>query len=256
MKKRERADRRLVAEDLAVSEAEAGALILAGKVFLRDERGGRRRVQTAGQPLEASARLEVDRPEHPFVSRGGVKLAAALDRFLIDPRGKVAADIGVSTGGFTDVLLQRGAARVHAVDVGYGQTAWKIRTDPRVRLYERTNARLLPALAFGEAVALLTIDVSFIRLREVLPALIPQLAPAAQLVALIKPQFEVDPSELGEGGIVLDPTARRAAVDRVIEAARTLGLSLLGEIESPLTGADGNREHLAAFRLGPEMSRG
>jgi 23S rRNA (cytidine1920-2'-O)/16S rRNA (cytidine1409-2'-O)-methyltransferase len=253
---KERADLLLVRSGLAADAAEAQALILAGKVFIGATPGQEsQRVKSAGERLDGALSFRVDRPSHPYVSRGGLKLAAALDAFRIDPAGRVAADIGVSTGGFTDVLLMRGAARVHAVDVGYGQTAWKIRSDPRVRLMERTNARLLADNAFGERVSLMVIDLSFIGLGQVLPALLPQLAPGAELIALVKPQFEVDPSEVGDGGIVVDPEARRRAVDRVRATAGALGLSALGEIESPIQGADGNVEHLLGFRYAPSSEK-
>jgi 23S rRNA (cytidine1920-2'-O)/16S rRNA (cytidine1409-2'-O)-methyltransferase len=242
-----RADRRLVELGLASSEREAQALILAGKVYETSSDGRERKLGSAGESLKDGSSLRVARPEHPYVSRGGLKLAAALDRFEIDPKERVAADIGVSTGGFTDCLLMRGARKVFAVDVGYGQAAWKIRSDPRVVLMERTNARELAPGAFGEPVDLMVVDLSFIGLLLVLPALIPQLADGARIVLLVKPQFEVRKEEVGPGGVVVDEGARLRAVERVIEGAKALGLSLAGQIESPIHGADGNVEFLVAF---------
>jgi 23S rRNA (cytidine1920-2'-O)/16S rRNA (cytidine1409-2'-O)-methyltransferase len=242
-----RADRRLVELGLAESEREAQALILAGKVFETDGDGRERKLRTSGEAIKESSTLRVVRPEHPYVGRGGLKLEAALDRFGIDPKGLVAADIGVSTGGFTDCLLIRGASKVFAVDVGYGQTAWKIRSDPKVVLLERTNARELAPGAFGQPVDLMVVDLSFIGLLQVLPALVPQLADGARIVLLVKPQFEVKREEVGPGGVVEDEAARRRSVDRVIAGAQGLGLVLDDEIESPIHGADGNLEFLVAF---------
>jgi 23S rRNA (cytidine1920-2'-O)/16S rRNA (cytidine1409-2'-O)-methyltransferase len=243
----DRADRRLVELGLAASEREAQALILAGKVFETSSDGRERKLGTAGEAIKEGSTLRVVRPEHPYVSRGGLKLEAALERFAIDPAGLVAADIGVSTGGFTDCLLMRGAKKVFAVDVGYGQTAWKIRSDPRVVLRERTNARELRPNAFGEPVDLLVVDVSFIGILQVLPALIPQLGESGRIIFLVKPQFEVRKDEVGPGGVVTDDAARRRSVDRVISGAVELGLRLIGEMESPIHGADGNVEFLVAL---------
>jgi 23S rRNA (cytidine1920-2'-O)/16S rRNA (cytidine1409-2'-O)-methyltransferase len=194
-------------------------------------------------------------PDHPYVGRGGLKLAHALDVFAIDPRGRVALDVGASTGGFTDALLQRGAARVVALDVGHGQLAWSLRTDPRVVVIERVNARTLTADQLGpDAPAvfdLITIDVSFISLRLVLPALVPRLAPHGSLVALIKPQFEAGREDVGAGGIVRDAAVHDRVVAEVLAEAARLGLAHCGTTPSPIAGAEGNREFLASFVLRP-----
>ena len=186
-----------------------------------------------------------DTGEQPFASRGGHKLAGALDAFGYDPAGRRARDAGASTGGFTDVLLQRGAARVVALDVGYGQLAEKLRQDPRVVNMERTHVGKLPPSSLQPAPTVAVIDVSFISLAQVLPHVVVQLAPSAGVVALIKPQFEVGRAHVGKGGIVRDEEARKGAVDKVLAAARALGLDVQGVIDSPITGADGNVEHLA-----------
>ena len=241
-----RADVELVARGLAVSRARARALIMAGAVFSDGQR-----IDKPGHLLGSDAALEVRRPDHPWVSRGGVKLAHALDRFRISSAGKVALDIGAATGGFTDVLLDRGACRVYAVDVGRGQLAWRLRGDSRVIVLERTNARYLTRSQVPEAVGIVTCDVSFIGLETVLPAALALAAPIAELVALIKPQFEVGKGEVGKGGVVREP-ALHAAVCRRIEAwlgARP-GWSVRGIIESPILGPRGNREFLIAAGRG------
>ena len=238
-----RLDRLLVERGLAESRARAEALILAGRVSVT----GRLAVKP-GTAVPPDAEISVAEPEHPWVSRGGVKLAAALDRFGIDPSGRVCLDIGASTGGFTDVLLARGARRVYAVDVGYGQLHARLRTDPRVVLLEKVNARRLSKHEVPEPVHLLVADVSFISLTMILPAVVPLLAPGAEAVLLVKPQFESARGEVGKGGIVRDPEVRQRAVSRVADAAGALGFSPLGTIPSPIRGADGNEEFLAAFR--------
>jgi 23S rRNA (cytidine1920-2'-O)/16S rRNA (cytidine1409-2'-O)-methyltransferase len=183
------------------------------------------------------------------VSRGGLKLVRALDAFALDPAGMVCVDIGASTGGFTDVLLERGAARVHAVDVGHGQLAWKLRTDARVVVHERTNARFLTAEAIGEAVGVLVCDASFIGLATLLPAPLALCAPGAWAVALIKPQFEAGPDLVGKGGVVRDPAVRAAVCARISEWWAGLpGWRVLGVVESPITGPEGNHEFLIAAR--------
>ena len=183
-------------------------------------------------------------PDHPWVSRGGVKLAAALDAFGVDPAGRRCLDVGASTGGFTDVLLQRGAVPVVALDVGRGQLDWKLRTDPRVVVIEGVNARHLAPGDLPAPFALVTVDVSFISLRLVLPALLPHLAPGADLVCLVKPQFEVGREHVGKGGVVRDAAAREAAITAVAQAAAALGLHVLGRLPSPLPGPAGNVEEL------------
>lgn len=195
-------------------------------------------------------------PEHPWVSRGGVKLAFGLAHFGIDPAGRVCLDAGASTGGFTDVLLARGAARVYAVDVGWGQLHAKLRGDPRVILRERVNARLLSRAEVPEEPSLLVGDLSFISLTLVLPAAVPLLAPAADVLVLVKPQFEAQRGEVGRGGIVRDEAVRARAVARVEASAVALGLAPRGAVPSPITGADGNVEYLAAFRRNPATLSG
>lgn len=239
-----RLDVLLVARGLAESRTRAEALVLSGRVRVK----GVERPKP-GTSVSPDAEVSVASPEHPWVSRGGVKLAAGLDAFGVDPSGKVCLDVGASTGGFTDVLLARGAARVYAVDVGHGQLHARLRSDPRVVLREGVNARLLTREAVPEPCALLVADVSFISLRLVLPAAVPLLAPEAEAVVLVKPQFESERGEVGRGGIVRDPDVRARALARVVSAAEALGLTPLGTVESPITGADGNVEFLAAFRL-------
>ncbi len=204
-----------------------------------------------GTPVDESAEIAVGEPEHPWVSRGGVKLAFGLAHFGIDPRGRICLDVGASTGGFTDVLLARGASRVYAVDVGYGQLHAKLRNDPRVVLREKVNARRLSREDVPEEPTLLVADVSFISLEVVLPAAVSVLAPGADVLLLVKPQFEAGKGEVGRGGIVRDPAVRERAVARVVAAAEALGLESRGVAPSPISGADGNVEYLAAFRRIP-----
>ncbi len=232
-----RLDRLLVERGLVESREKAQALIMAGEVLVN-----RQKAAKPGQSVEEDVAVEVlARP--PYVSRGGFKLAGALDRFAIDPSGKVCLDIGASTGGFTDVLLQRGAARVHAVDVGTGQLAWSIRTDPRVVVHENVNARELPFDTIGELADLIVCDVSFISVTMILPAAVPLLRPEGQMVILIKPQFEAGRGQVGKGGIVRDPVVRQAACDRVRHAVEQCGFAT-DIMESPIPGAEGNREFL------------
>lgn len=237
-----RADLALVERGLADSRARAQALIMAGAVF-----SGERRVAKPGETLAADAPLEVRAPDHPWVSRGGLKLAHGLDVFGIDPAGLVALDIGASSGGFTDVLLAHGAARVHAVDVGHGQLAWKLRQDPRVVVLEKTNARYLTATDIPGPVDLIVCDASFIGLGTVLPAALALAAPGARLVALIKPQFEVGREHVGKGGVVRDAALHRQVCDDIAAWLDGLpGWRVLGVSESPVTGPKGNREFLIA----------
>ena len=241
---KKRADLLLVERGLSESRSRAAALILAGKVF-----SGERRIEKAGEQLAEDLPLELRGQDHPWVSRGGVKLAHALDYFGIDPAGRICLDIGASTGGFSNVLLARGAARVYAVDVGRGQLAWKLRQDPRVLLHEGCNARHLTREQIPEAPSLVVCDASFIGLATVLATPLLLAAPAAELVALIKPQFEVGPGAVGKGGIVRDPVLRAAACDNVADwLGRQPGWKVLGIIESPITGAEGNVEYLIAGR--------
>jgi len=233
-----RVDQLLVERGLAESRTKAQALILAGLVYARD-----RRIDKTGDQLDADIALAVKGRDHPWVSRGGVKLAHALDYFGIDVSGRIALDIGASTGGFTDVLLARGARRVYAVDVGYGQLAWKLRQDRRVVVRERVNARALTRAQIPEAVEIITCDASFIGLTTVLPAPLALAAAHAGLVALVKPQFEAGREFVGKGGVVRDPAVHSSVCDR---AAAWLGAqhgwAVEGVVESPILGAEGNRE--------------
>jgi 23S rRNA (cytidine1920-2'-O)/16S rRNA (cytidine1409-2'-O)-methyltransferase len=236
-----RLDRLLVERGLAESREKAQALIMAGEVIVN-----RQRAAKAGQMIAEDAAIEVlARP--PFVSRGGIKLAAALAHFAIDVTGLVCADIGSSTGGFSDVLLQAGAARVHAVDVGVGQLAWKLRNDPRVVVHEGVNAREMEPALIGEFVDFLTCDVSFISVTLILPAAVRLLQPDGRMVVLVKPQFEVGKGQVGKGGIVRDPELHRAACDRVAAAVREFGFTT-EIIDSPILGAEGNKEFLLYAR--------
>ncbi len=243
---KQRADVALVERGLVESRAKAQALILAGKVF-----SGTVRIDKAGQPVADGVALEVKGQEHPWVSRGGMKLAKALEAFGLSPEGCVCLDIGASTGGFTDVLLTHGAVRVHAVDVGHGQLAWKIRSDARVVVHERTNARHLTAEAIGEPAQVVVCDASFIGLRTVLPAPLALCVPGAWAVALIKPQFEAGPGEVGSKGVVRDPAVHERVCAEIREWWAGLpGWEVLGITESPITGPEGNREFLIAARRG------
>ena len=242
---KQRADLALVDRGLVESRARAQALILAGKVF-----SGTMRIAKAGQPIGRETLLEVRGQDHPWVSRGGLKLAHGLAEFGYSPLSLVCLDIGASTGGFTDVLLTHGAIRVHAVDVGHGQLAWKLRSDPRVVVHERINARHLTAQAIGEPVQALVCDASFIGLRTVLPAAITLCAPGAWAIALIKPQFEAGPAEVGSKGVVRDPTVHaRVCAEIQTWWANLPGWTVLGIAESPITGPEGNREFLIGARL-------
>ena len=239
-----RADRLLVARGLVESRAQAQAAIAEGRVF-----SGTRRIERPAETLPEDALLEVCPPAHPYVSRGGVKLAHALDHFRIDPEGAVALDLGASTGGFTDLLLRRGARRVYAVDVGHGQLAPELARDPRVIALEGVNARHLTSAQISEALDLIVCDVSFISLTLALPPVLALAKPGGHLVALIKPQFEVGPGGVGKGGIVRDPALREAARDRIAEWLRGQpGWDVDGTIESPIAGGSGNREFLVAAR--------
>ena len=234
---KERLDLMLVQRGLADSREQAQQLILAGKVSV-----GGVVVDKPGTRVTVAAPLDVaGRP--PYASRGGFKLAAALDAFAVDVMGRIVADVGASTGGFTDCLLQRGAARVYAIDVGYGQLAWELRQDPRVVVMDRTNARYLDRLP--ETVHLVTIDVSFISLRLIVPAAMGWLLPDGQIVALVKPQFEAGRKQVGKGGVVRDKAVHRAVLAEILGWACEHHLGLRGLIRSPLTGPAGNVEFLA-----------
>jgi 23S rRNA (cytidine1920-2'-O)/16S rRNA (cytidine1409-2'-O)-methyltransferase len=249
-RERRRADQLLVERGLAQSRARAQALILAGLVFC-----GGGRVEKPGTALAADAPLEVRGQPHPWVSRGGLKLDHALTQFGIDPAGLVCLDIGASTGGFSDVLLARGAAGIYAVDVGHGQLAWKLRQDPRVTVLERTNARVLTRSLVPEPVGLIVCDASFIGLETVLPAALALAAPGARLIALIKPQFEVGKGKVGKGGVVREAALHEEVCARISAwLGSRPGWLVLGLIESPILGPDGNKEFLIAGRHGQAPS--
>jgi 23S rRNA (cytidine1920-2'-O)/16S rRNA (cytidine1409-2'-O)-methyltransferase len=238
---KERLDRLLVHQGLAASREAAVRTILAGGVLVDGAI-----VDKPARLVARGARIEI-KHANPFVSRAGEKLAAALDAFQIDPGGLIALDVGCSTGGFTDCLLQRGIQRVYAVDVGYGLIDWKLRQDPRVVLLERTNIRYIDRSLVPDPVDLAVIDVSFISLRLVLPSVVPLLGGRGRAVALIKPQFEVGKGQVGSGGIVRDESQRRAVTEKVISAAARLGLEAAGVLESPVKGRKGNQEILVSF---------
>ncbi len=244
--KRERLDRLLVERGLVASRERARRLVMAGAVRV-DERV----VDKPGTPVAVDASLRVDARDPPFVSRGGVKLSGALDALAVPVAGAVVLDVGASTGGFTDCVLQRGARHVIAVDVGYGQLAWSLRCDPRVTLLERTNVRHLPAAALPVVPSLAVIDASFISLRLVLPRVSELIATGAYIVALVKPQFEVGRGRVGKGGVVRDPALQEAAVEAVLSCALEIGLEYVGRCESPIRGPKGNREFFLALRKAP-----
>jgi 23S rRNA (cytidine1920-2'-O)/16S rRNA (cytidine1409-2'-O)-methyltransferase len=234
---------------LADSRTRAQSLILAGKVRV-GEGDAARRDRKPGDLVDPATTVAVEAPE-PYVSRGGHKLAAALDAFGVDPAGLVALDVGASTGGFTDVLLQRGARRVYALDVGRGQLAESLRRDPRVVSLERTNARGLTATSLPEPIDLAVIDVSFISLDKVLGPITTTLADGAPVIALVKPQFEAGKGRT-DRGVVRDPAIHREVLDRTVAAARAVGLGTRDVIASPILGPEGNREFLAYLRPGPD----
>ena len=246
---RPRLDTALVERGLVTTRERARALILAGSVRVDGQVATK-----AGTPVPDAAEITLASPDHPYVGRGGIKLAHALDVFAIDVSGRVALDVGASTGGFTDVLLQRGASRVVALDVGHNQLDWKLRSDERVVVMERVNARALTPddLPPGtRGFDIITVDVSFISLRHILPVLPPLLRLAGDVVALVKPQFESRREEVGKGGIVRDEAVHARVLDEVAAAADTLGLTRHGLVESPITGSEGNREFLAWFKHRP-----
>ena len=241
--KKVRLDKLLVDRALVPSRERARALILAGKVVV-----GEHAVDKAGAQVAEDAPVRLKGEDIPYVSRGGLKLEKGLDHFAVDPAGRVAVDVGASTGGFTDCLLQRGATKVFAVDVGYGQLAWSLREDPRVVNLERTNIRELTTERLGERPSLAVIDASFISLDKVLPPTLALLAPDAEVLALIKPQFEVGKGQVGKGGVVRDAEQHAAVVERIRTLAETLGCLVLGVTESPILGPKGNREFLIHLR--------
>lgn len=250
---RKRLDVALLEAGLLASREAARGLILAGQVLVDGQV-----VDKPGTKVDPESRLEVVGPKNPYVSRGGLKLQAALEAFPVPVAGAVALDVGASTGGFTDCLLQHGARLVYAVDVGWGQLAWKLRQDPRVHVLERTNIRYLePEAITGESPALATIDVSFISLRLVLPAVHKLVLPGSPVIPLIKPQFEAGRAQVGKKGVVRDPQVHREVLYNVGDFARESGFALLGLIASPILGPEGNREFLAwleAIAPSPESS--
>ncbi|MSO91362.1 MAG: TlyA family RNA methyltransferase [Acetobacteraceae bacterium] len=245
MATKRRADQLLLDRGLVETRARAQALILAGKVFSAD-----RRIAKAGDMLAEDSPLDVRGQDHPWVSRGGLKLDHALRYFALSPLGKICIDIGASTGGFTDVLLARGAAKVRAVDVGHGQLAWRLRSDPRVVVHEKTNARHLTREQIPDPIAALVCDASFIGLMTLLPAPLSLCAPGAWAVALIKPQFEAGRAAIGAKGVVRDPAVHAEVCERIHTwwAARP-GWTVLGITASPITGPEGNHEFLLAAKL-------
>lgn len=245
MEQGERLDLALVRRGLAESRERAQGLILAGLVLVAGQT-----VHRASYRIDPDTAIGIRGPQHPFVSRGGIKLAAALERFSIDPTGMIAADIGASTGGFTDCLLQHGAAKVYAVDVGYGHLAWRLRQDPRVVVIERCNARYLDRAMIAEKVHLATIDVSFISLRLILPAVAGILDEAGTVLGLLKPQFEIGKGKLGKGGVIRDERARQDTVQQVRRTLEEQGWLWLDETTSPITGQKGNVEYLIRLRRG------
>jgi 23S rRNA (cytidine1920-2'-O)/16S rRNA (cytidine1409-2'-O)-methyltransferase len=236
-----RLDKLLVDRGLAPSRERAQALILAAKVQVDGER-----VTKAGRLVPVGSAITLTGEDLPYVSRGGLKLEHALDEFRLSVEGLVAMDVGASTGGFTDCLLQRGAIRVYAVDVGYGQLAWELRQDPRVVAIERQNIRSLPADLIPESIQIATVDTSFISLKLVLPAVLLFMADEAALVALIKPQFEAGRAQVGKGGVVRDPAVHEQVCRSTVELVESLGCSVMGVTPSPILGPKGNREFLLA----------
>ncbi len=250
--KRERIDKLLVERGLAESRTKAQAMVMAGVVLVNEQR-----VEKSSDQFTSDSQIRIkhaDDPTSRYVGRGGLKLEAALKQFQIDVCGFVCLDVGASTGGFTDCLLQHGAERVFAIDVGHNQIDWRLRNDPRVEVREGVNARYLQVDDFPTRFDLVVIDVSFISLNKILPSVLPLLNPHASLVVLIKPQFEVGRGEVGSGGVVRDEGKRIKAVNDVNEFALTLGLKIEGTIESPITGAEGNIEYLAHYSYHPALN--
>ena len=240
---KERLDKILVERGLVASRERARALILAGQVLVAETV-----VDKAGTQIFTEAEIRLKTDDIPYVSRGGLKLEKALDEFPVQVDGVIAIDVGASTGGFTDCLLQRGATKVYAVDVGYGQLDWKLRSDERVTNLERTNIRHLDTETLNEKPSLAVIDASFISLEKVLPPTLQLLTADAQVVALIKPQFEVGRGEVGKGGVVRDQAKHDQVVERISAFVIASGCEIIGVAESPLLGPKGNREFLIAFR--------
>lgn len=245
MSSKKRLDLMLVERGLAPSRTRAQALIMAGRVTVDG-----RPVTKSGAAVTGDAEVVLAQPDHPYVSRGALKLAAALDAFSISVAGLDCLDIGASTGGFTDLMLERGARRVIAVDVGRGQLDWRLQTDPRVIVMDGVNARRLGEIELPYRAGLATVDVSFISLRLVVPAVLEHLEPGAWVVCLVKPQFEAGRDQVGKGGIVRDEAVRRQVIDGTVDQLVALGLDRVGLVESPIRGQKGNLEELAVFRVG------
>ena len=243
MMTKKRIDVLLVERGLVQSRERAQALILAGKVLVADTP-----CTKAGASFPEDVAIRLREADHPYVSRGALKLKAALEVFGIKVSGKVAADIGASTGGFTQILLEAGAVKVIAIDVGFNQMDWKIRNDPRVECIEKMNARNLTEDVIRQKVDVAVVDVSFISLDKILPSLLPFVVPDGDVVSLIKPQFEVGRDDVGKGGIVTSAAARAESVERITQVAKTLGWERVGLIDSPITGTDGNIEYLAHWQ--------
>jgi 23S rRNA (cytidine1920-2'-O)/16S rRNA (cytidine1409-2'-O)-methyltransferase len=245
--KRERIDKLLVERGLAATRTKAQAMVMAGVVLVDEQR-----VEKPSEQFNSNSDIRIkggDDPTSRYVGRGGLKLEAALREFQIDVAGLTCLDVGASTGGFTDCLLQNGARKVFAIDVGHNQIDWRLRNDPRVEVREGINARFLKSEDFSQKFDLVVMDVSFISATKVLPAIVPLLAGGGSIITLIKPQFEVGRGEVGGGGIVRDPAKRARVVDEVNAAARALGLQVVKVIESPIRGAEGNVEFLALYKF-------
>jgi len=234
-----RLDRLLVERGVVESRERAQALIIAGQVLVNEQKQNK-----SGALVPEDAEIRILGEQLPYVSRGGLKLESALKEFEVSVAGKSALDVGASTGGFTDCLLQHGCEKVYAVDVGYGQMAWKLRQDPRVVVIERTNIRSIEPSLIPGPVAIVVIDASFISLEKVIPSIMQFLGPGSELIALIKPQFEVGRAQVGKGGIVRDEAARAAAVTKIVDFIRSMGFDVKGVIPSPIQGQDGNVEYL------------
>lgn len=234
-----RLDQLLYKKGITESRQKARALILEGKVIVNGQK-----IEKPGTLVEETAEITISGEALPYVSRGGLKLESALKEFSVDVKDKVAMDIGAGTGGFTDCLLQHGAKRVYAVDVGYGQLAWKLRTDPRVIPIERTNIRYMPREKIPEEIDIATVDVSFISLKLVIPKVLEFLKPRGEIIALIKPQFEVGKDEVDRGGVIKDPEKRKKVVQEIKNFFESLNLKVTGIIQSPIAGQKGNIEYL------------
>jgi len=240
---KERIDKLLAEREMVPSRERARALIMEGRVRVDGQV-----VNKAGAQVSLGALIEIRRQDFPFVSRGGIKLEGALDTFGVNPQGMVVMDVGASTGGFTDCMLQRGASKVYAVDVGYEQLAWKLQKDPRVVNLERKNVRYLLKEEIKEEVDLIVIDTSFISIEKFLPHLLQFLRKGGMILSLIKPQFEVGKGEVGKGGVVKDPALHRKVIERITRLSQDLGLGVLGVTESPLLGPKGNKEFFIYLR--------